>query len=90
MKPKKVNEIMSKVMKEWIRRYGVDKIDPRKLKATRDMLLLSPHEDGFMRVQLIEGSGEVYLVPFEDIILNGLKGKDVVEKYQIENENRTC
>jgi hypothetical protein len=89
MKPRKVNEIMSKVMKEWIRRYGVDKIDPRKLKATRDMLLLSPHEDGFMRVQLIEGSGEVYLVPFEDIILNGLKGEDV-EKYQIENENRTC
>jgi len=89
MKPRKVNEIMSKVMKEWIRRYGADKIDPRKLKATRDMLLLSPHEDGFMRVQLIEGSGEVYLVPFEDIILNGLKGEDV-EKYQIENENRTC
>jgi hypothetical protein len=89
MKPRKVNEIMSKVMKEWIRRYGTDKIDPRKLKATRDMLLLSPHEDGFMRVQLIEGSGEVYLVPFEDIILDGLKGKDV-EKYQIENENRTC
>jgi hypothetical protein len=86
MSPKKVNEIMSKVLKEWINRYGVDKLDPKKIKYTRKMLLMSPHEDGFMRVELIEEDG-AYLVPFEDIILNGLKGEDIPKKYAKETIN---
>jgi hypothetical protein len=80
MKPRKVNKIINIVMKEWIKRYGADKIDPRKLKAVRDMLLLSPHEDGFMRVN-VAGTEEVYLVPFEDVILDGLNGNEIEEKY---------
>jgi hypothetical protein len=86
MTPRKVNEIMSKVMKGWAKRYDLNHIDPAKVKALRDMLLLSPHEDGFMRVQLIEGSGAVYLVPFEDIILNGLKGEDVKKHKKEQND----
>ena len=71
---------MSKVMKEWIRRYGLENLDPAKTKATRDMLLLSPHEDGLMRVNLI-GNDKTYLIPFEDIILNGIKGEEIENKY---------
>jgi len=82
MTPEKVNEIMGKVIIEWIKRYGTN-LDPQKIKIIREMLLQSPHEDGFMRVQLIEEGGEIYLVPFEDIILNGLKGEDV-KKYEKE------
>lgn len=73
---------MKKVIKEWTERYDFDNIDPVKIKMTRDMLLLSPHEDGFMRVSLA-GTKDVYLVPVEDIILNGLKG-DELEKYEKE------
>lgn len=85
MTPKKVNEIMSKVMKEWAKRYDFDNIDPIKVKMTRDMLLMSPHEDGFMRVEVI-GSDGTYLVPFEDIILEGLKGEEISKKYEKETK----
>lgn len=83
MTPKKVNEIMGKVIKEWIKRYGKDNIDSMKTKATRDMLLLSPHDDGFMRVN-VSGNEGTYLVPMEDIILDGLKGEDIPKKYEKE------
>ena len=82
MKPKKVNDIMKRVMKEWYKRYGEGKIDPEKVNAVRDMLLLSQYEDGFMRVQMIDGGEDVYLVPFEDIILDGLKGEEIEKKYE--------
>lgn len=86
MTPKKANEIMNKVVKEWIRIHGVNRLDPVKIKAVMDMLLLSPHEDGFMRVEVVEREG-VYLVPFEDIILYGLKGEEIVNKYEKEKQN---
>jgi len=82
MEPQKVNEIMSKVMAFWIQRHGVQNIDPGKIQAIRNMLLMSPHNDGKMRVTVI-GEKEAHLVPFEDIILYGLKGEDA-KKYPIE------
>ena len=84
MEPKKVNEIMSKIMAVWIAKHGIQNIDPGKIQAVRNTLLMSPHNDGKMRVTLI-GEEEAHLVPFEDMILNGLKGEDV-KKYPIANE----
>jgi hypothetical protein len=81
MEPKKVNEILSKVIPIWIERYGM-MLDPGKIQAIRNTLLMSPHNDGFMRVAVI-GEKETHLVPFEDMILNGLKGSEV-KKYPIE------
>jgi len=86
MEPKKVNEIMSKVMEFWIQRHGLQNIDPGKIQATRNMLLMSPHNDGLMRVSVI-GEEKPHLVPFEDIILYGLKGEDA-KKYPIEQEKK--
>ena len=88
MKPIKVSEIMQKVLKVWLERVGGDpaKLDSEKIKETIKMLLKSPHEDGFQRVANIENPGINHLVPFEDIILNGLKGWEI-EKYPIENKN---
>jgi len=79
MEEQKINEIMDKVIKEWIKRHGIVNIDPQKIGALKKVLQDSPHNDGLMRVQLI-GGGSTYLVPFKDIILNGLKGEDI-EKY---------
>jgi hypothetical protein len=80
MKPEKVNEIMGRIIKVWIKRHGLQNLDHRKIEAVRNVLLLSPHDDGFIPVQIME-NGETYLVPIEDIILNGLKGEDV-KKYK--------
>jgi hypothetical protein len=85
MEEQKLNEIMDKVIKEWIKRHGVINLDPQKIEMLKNVLKDSPHEDGLMRVQLI-GGGPTYLVPFEEIILNGLKGEDI-EKYPVEGEN---
>ena len=78
MKPKKVNEIMSKVMEYWIKTKHLDinKIDKEKIRAIRLSLLASPYEDGFMRITSME-TQRTHLVPFEDIILFGLKGKEL-------------
>jgi hypothetical protein len=84
MNPKKVNEIMSKVVKVWLNKNSKKIIDFEKVEAVRQILIGSPHEDGFMRVQHIE-TGKVHLVPFEEIILNGLKGKDL-EKFPVEKK----
>lgn len=87
MKPENVNKIMSKIIKVWIEKYSIDNLDKRKIEAVRKVMLLSPHEDGFMRVQLT-GEEDVYLIPFEDIILNGLKGSEV-KKYGTETKTNS-
>lgn len=81
MKPEKVNEIMSKVMEHWTKRLDINRMDKEKIKALRMSLLSSPYEDGFMRVVSME-TQKTHLVPFEDVILFGLKGKDL-EKYPL-------
>lgn len=84
MEEEKVNEIMNKVISVWIKRHGITQIDPQKIEAVKKVLKESPHNDGLMRVQMI-GGRTTHLVPFEDIILNGLKGEDI-ERYPMEKE----
>ena len=78
MNEEKANEIYNRIVKEWEARHDKKSLDPEKLKAVKKMLLLCPDEDGMKRVSIM--GGETHLVPYEDIILNGLMGADV-EKY---------
>lgn len=84
MKEEKADEIMAVILKVWEEQYGKDNIDPKKVKDVRKMLLLSPHEDGLMPVKIIGGKG-THTVPIKNIILKGLRGKDV-EKYPLSDE----
>ena len=89
----KVNEILEKVQEEWTKRLkngyytNVPKkanVDKSFLETLRKMLKKCPDEDGFKRVMSVE-TGKTHLVPYTDIILNGLKGTEL-HKYTIENE----
>jgi len=84
MQEEKVTEIMGRICAGWEKKFGKDKLNPITIEATRESLRRSPFDDGFMRVS-VGFSGEVHLVPFEDIILKGLKGEDV-EKYPVEQK----
>ena len=82
MNQEAADKIMDKIEKEWAVRYeGYDL--SHNLNMLRLMLLSCPDEDGFKRVTLIE-NGKTYLVPYEDIILNGLKGDEIASKYEEE------
>lgn len=70
---------MSKVLGVWDERHGLENCKIEVVESLFKVLLLSPHKDGLMRVSLIEDSNDTYLVPFEDIILFGLKGEEVAE-----------
>jgi len=78
MKKTKANQIYKKILDFWINRYGKENLDREKLKALRKMLNLMPDEDGMKRVTNME-TGKTYLVPIEDIILNGLKGEELTK-----------
>ena len=84
MNEKKADKIMADVLKVWEERHGKENIDPTKVGAVREMLLLSPHEDGVMPVTTFGIKG-TRAVPMKDIILNGLYGGDV-EKYPVIDE----
>lgn len=84
MQEKKVNEIMDRICAEWEKKFGKENLNPLTIEATRDSLRMSPHEDGLMRVS-VGFDGETHLVPYEDIILHGLKGEDVA-KYPVEQK----
>lgn len=81
MNKEKADEVMSKVLSEWDERYGVENCSAEVIAGLYETLLASPHDDGLMRVSLIESSNKTYLVPFEDIILFGLNGSEV-ESYE--------
>jgi len=85
MEKEKVKEILKKVEKVWKQRYPnhQKKLNIR-LKQLEQVLTMSPHDDGYMRVSLA-GENKVHLVPFEEMILNGLKGTDL-HKYPIEEK----
>jgi hypothetical protein len=78
-------ESVDKIMKVWEKRYGKNKIDQNKLMILAKSLELSPHEDGRLRITLIEDKKTTYLVPMEDVILFGLKAEDV-KKYPKEKK----
>lgn len=74
MKEEKVYEIMSKVLSYWDSEYGLENCSFETIHALYRALQSSPHDDGNMRVSLIEMPNQTYLVPFEDMILFGLEG----------------
>ena len=83
MNEEKVDEIMSKIVPIWTDRHGIENLDKRKVEHVRMVLSSSPHNDGYMRVQSMADPKTTHLVPFEIIILEGLKGEDL-DKYPVE------
>jgi len=79
MNQKAVDKIMTKVKKEWVKRFaGIDM--HYSIDMMSKFLLGCPDNDGMKRV---EYEGKTYLVPYEDIILNGLKATDIPTKYKV-------
>lgn len=76
MKEEKVQEIMKKVMNVWEQRHKTGKFNMAVVEATYQSLRLSPHDDGLMRVISME-TKKTHLVPYEIVILNGLKGTEL-------------
>lgn len=76
MKEEKVQEIMKKVMNTWEKRHKAGKFNMVVVEATYKALRLSPHDDGLMRVVSME-TKKTHLVPYEEVILNGLKGTEL-------------
>ena len=77
MNKEKAHEIMSKVLTLWDERHGLENCSQDTISELFKTLLLSPHDDGLMRISLVKDLNKTHLVPFEDIILFGLKGVDV-------------
>jgi len=82
MNKKKAKQIVENCVKEWNKRGK--KIDPGFPEFLEKTLIDCPDEDGNKRVTMI-GSNETHLVPYEHMILNGLKGKEV-ETFPIEKK----
>lgn len=80
MNNEKVNEIMEKIESNWKERIPKEStLNQEHLNNIRILLKQSPHEDGKMPVALMDNPEEVYLIPIEDIILKGIKGKDILK-----------
>jgi len=96
MKKETVDKILKKVIAEWrerIKKGTYDnisksaKIDKTFLESIRRMLVKCPDDDGKKRVESME-TGKTHLVPYEQIILYGLKGTDLY-KYPLEKKVTT-
>ena len=84
MNKEKANEIYNNLVKEWKKRHPEKKLDVQFLAGIRRMLEHCPDEDGLKRVTDME-TGKTHLVPYEDMILNGLNGSEV-SKYPEEKK----
>lgn len=83
MKKEMVNKIMEKVIAGWLKRIPKGAtINQEQLKSMMRFLLICPDDDGFKRVKSTV-TGKTHLVPYEDIMLNGLHHDDL-EKYPVE------
>ena len=70
-------KIFDKVKSDWEKRVGIGKVDDDSLC---DIIMMADTEgDGKKRVSVLGMKG-IYLVPIENIILDGLKAVDI-EKY---------
>lgn len=88
MKKEIAEQIYKKIYDEWVNRYGKENLDNDQLEALRNFILECPDDDGYKRVTNMT-TGKTHLVPYEDIILHGLKGSEL-NKYPLEggkNEN---
>jgi hypothetical protein len=63
-------KIFDKVLLEWEKRVGRGRVDERMLEEI--ILLADTNGDGKKRVSVC---GKTFLVPIDDIILNGLTGR---------------
>jgi hypothetical protein len=85
MNKEKADEIMKKIQNHWNRTAPPNvKVSEEQLLMIRVMLNSCPDEDGLKRVTSME-TGKTHLVPYEDIILFGLRG-DNLDKYPIEKK----
>lgn len=75
MNKEKADEIMSKVLSHWDTNHGLENCDNEKVFYTYLSLIKSPHEDGLMPVQVIDGNSRK--IPMENIILFGLNASEV-------------
>ena len=74
---------MQKLREGWRKKQAKGaKLDYIFLKAIRKLLEVCPDEDGLKRTVDME-TGNTHLVPIEDILLNGLRQKDL-KNYPIE------
>ena len=69
--------IFKKIKKEWEKRVGKGNIDEPSLR--RIIIMADTDNNGKKKVTI---DGITYLVPIEDIILDGIKGTDI-EKYPL-------
>lgn len=92
-------KIFEKVMKEWkkrgaispeiLKQAGYKEVDDAPISSftpaalKRVIKMANVHGDGYKRVRRI-GEDKVYLVPIENIILDGLKATEL-DKYPIED-----
>ena len=92
MKRKKVEEIIKKIEKVWTDRLKsgyyenikpATRVDKSFLESIRKMLLQCPDDDGYKRVADMS-TGLTHLVPYEMIILDGLKGTEL-HKFPLDN-----
>lgn len=73
------DKIFRKVKEEWEKRVGIGNVDEKSLKKIIEFA--DTNGDGKKRIII---DGKTYLVPIEDIFLNGLKGNEVEGKYPLE------
>lgn len=87
MKEETVEKIMKRIINAWTARLPKGaKLSEDQLYAVRAALSIAPDDDGLKRVQSLE-TGKVHLVPYEHIILNGLKGSELEKFPEEKNEN---
>jgi hypothetical protein len=72
---------MLKITEEWKRRLPKGaKLSEKQLLSIREILVMSPHDDGLLPVTVVTDKGDsTHLVPFEKIILDGLSGKEALQ-----------
>jgi len=76
MKEQMVNQIMQKCTDVWKQRNPGKHLDPGFINLFTDLLKTCPDEDGMKRVVDME-TNKTHLIPYSEIILNGLKGNEV-------------
>lgn len=75
-------EIFENVKANWGKRVGTGNVDEDLLKEI--IILADTEGDGLKRIQKV-GSKKTYLVPIEDILLIGVRTKDL-DKYPTEEK----
>ena len=74
-----------RLISTWRERLGAEKITPEFVKEWKERFLLFDRRgDAKKVVKAAFGDGKTYLVPIVDIMLEGLKGKELGHKYKEE------